>query len=58
MGIKNGKNNKAGEVTMEDLANTATKNTIEDKSKDNTGKKKDNDNDRNPYYGADSDNDF
>lgn len=59
MNIKNSKNPKAGEITMENLtSNTTTKDTIKNKSIENNGKKKDNDNDRNPYYPADSDIDF
>ena len=61
MGVRNSKTNKNGEVTMETLTNTtAAKDVITNKSKQNTAKKKnaDNDNDRDPYYGGDSDNDF
>ena len=59
MDIKNSKNPKACEIPMENLTSTATtKDTIKNKSTESNGKKKDNDNDRNPYYPADSDIDF
>ena len=59
MDVKNDKKNKSGEITMEPITDTTTsKNPLQNKSKLDNGKKKTNDNDRDPYYGSDSDNDF